>query len=373
MKKTLLLLAIAALVFSLTAKAQIEIDAQRDAWYDQLTGPENGKVFLPSRCYLRDIGSSPDNDEDLSAVVWFSHDYDYMYVYVEVKDDIVSVSNTSTWLNDNIELKFDPDPNAGEGTGTSNSRLTALGEGDAEEPTGVDNLNGSGHLENAEGEDYVPAEDDYARRLTEDGYALEFRVPFEYINEPEDNRFMVEIEEGAVFGMAINLGDNDTGDRNHMLQWSAGHTDEAHSYGKYHGTVTILADDRIKLEAVSPRDPLIENDSADAWYNDPNPVMKVAEYISMEQAGMSNYPNPFNSETKIMYRIDRAETATIAIFSMTGRLIRNLSLNQLHQPGLYEILWNGRNDCGHEVSSGTYFYKLITPTRVEINKMMFLK
>jgi hypothetical protein len=373
MKKTLLLLAIVALAFSFTTKAQIEIDAERDAWYDQLTGPENGKVFLPSRCYLRDIGSSPDNDDDLSAVVWFSHDYDYLYVYIEVTDDIVSVSNTSRWLNDNIELKFDPDPSAGEGTGTPNSRLTALGEEDAEEPTGVDNLNGSGHLENADGEDYVPTEDDYARRLTEDGYALEFRIPFEYINEPEDERFMVEIEDGAVFGMAINLGDNDTGDRNHMLQWSAGHTDEAHSYAKYHGTVTILADDMVKLEAVNPRDPLIVNDSADTWYNDPNLVMKVIEPISMEQASISNYPNPFNAETSIRYQIDRAETATLEIYNMTGKIIRHLSISQLPQPGSYEVFWDGRNDCGHELSSGTYFSKLTTPTRVEINKMMLLK
>jgi hypothetical protein len=173
--------------------------------------------------------------------------------------------------------------------------------------------------------------------------------------------------------MAINLGDNDTGDRNHMLQWSAGHTDEAHSYAKYHGTVTILADDMVKLEAVNPRDPLIVNDSADTWYNDPNLVMKVIEPISMEQASISNYPNPFNAETSIRYQIDRAETATLEIYNMTGKIIRHLSISQLPQPGSYEVFWDGRNDCGHELSSGTYFSKLTTPTRVEINKMMLLK
>ncbi len=373
MKKILLFVVMSVLTFPFIAKAQIVIDAERDAWYDQLTGPDNGKVFLPSRCYLRDIGNSPDNDDDLSAIVWFSYDYGYLYVYAEVRDDIVAVNNASRWLNDNIELKFDPDPSAGEGTGTSNMRLTALGEDDAEDPSGVDNINGSGHLENADGEDYVPTEADYARRLTDDGYVLEFRVPFEYINEPEDDRFMVMPDEGAVFGMAINLGDNDTGDRNHMLQWSAGHTDEAHTYAKYHGTVTFLADDKLKLEAISPRDTTIVNDSADVWYEDPNPVMKAVEYLSTESVSLSNYPNPFNSETKISYQIKRTETATLEIYNVTGKLIRHLSINQLHQPGSYEILWDGRNDSGKEVSSGTYFYKLTTPTLVVFNKMLLLK
>jgi len=373
MKKILLFLVMRTLAFSFITEAQITIDAERDAWYDQLTGPDNGKVFLPSRCYLRDIGNSPDNDDDLSAVVWFSYDYDYLYVYIEVKDDIVAVNNASRWLNDNIELKFDPDPSAGVGTGTSNMRLTALGEDDAEEPTGVDNLNGSGHLEDADGIDWEPTEDDYARKSTDDGYILEFRIPFEFINEPEDDRFMVMVEEGNVFGMAINLGDNDTGDRNHMLQWSAGHTDEAHSYGMYHGAVTFLADDKLNLEEISPRDTTIVNDSADAWYLDPNPVMGEVESILMESVSLSNYPNPFNLETKIRYQMKRTETLTLAVYSVTGKLIRHLSTNQLHQPGSYEILWDGRNDSGKEVSNGTYFYKLTTPTLVVFNKMLLLK
>lgn len=71
----------------------------------------------------------------------------------------------------------------------------------------------------------------------------------------------------------------------------------------------------------------------DAWYLDPNLVGIEVEYISRESVSLSNYPNPFNLETKIRYQLKRTETASLAIYNVTGKLIRHLSINQLHQPG----------------------------------------
>ena len=187
------------LAFYYCAKAQefsITIDAEKDAFYETLTGQSDGLVYLPARSYLNESSfSRPENDDDVSAIVWFSYDEDYLYCYMEAKDDFVTASNSQRYLNDCIEIKFDPDPNAGNGVQTSNLRLTALGIENAENPDGVDNLNGSGHLETPAGDDYVVIEEDYARRLIDGGYALEFRVPFEYINEPEEDRYMVEVVE----------------------------------------------------------------------------------------------------------------------------------------------------------------------------------
>ncbi|MGD8782657.1 MAG: sugar-binding protein, partial [Ignavibacteria bacterium] len=256
MKKLLLCTFFAFLFFSLVAQAQefsITIDGEKDAFYSTLTGPDDGYIFMPYESFTTDLGTQPSSNDDVSGFVWFAWDEDFLYCYLEVTDDTMMVIDQDRWYNDGIEIKFDPDPSAGTGSGTSNLRLTALGYGDADS-NGVDNLNRSGHLEDASGNDLVVAESDFARRVTSDGYALEFRVPFDYINEMEDDRYMVSREEGNVFGMAINIIDNDSGSRDHMLQWSAGVVDAAHSDAAYHGSVTFLSGNKLKLDAsVSPR------------------------------------------------------------------------------------------------------------------------
>ncbi len=374
MKKILFLTVILLAIFLTRTDAQefsITIDALKDAFYEGLTGPADGLVYLPARCYLRDIGSAPIDDMDLSATVWMAYDEDYLYFYEEVTDDNVRVSNSSTWNNDCIEIKFDPNPSAGTGAQTSNCRLTALDSAEAELEAGVDNLNKSGHLEDVAGVDYIPTPEDYARRLTDDGYVLEFRVPLSYINEPGDNRFMVT-GEGVKFGMAININDNDSGTRDHMLQWSAGHTDAAHSQAIHHGSVTYLPGHKLGLEAVSPRDPQVVNDSADVWYTTA-PVGITESYPVETFEMLSNYPNPFNPNTSIKYPIKQAGRVSLEIYSVTGELIRSLIQDQSHVAGSHEITWDGRNDSGQAVNSGIYFCRLITPLQVLSLKMTLIK
>ncbi len=376
MKKREWLVCLALLAVSVTAGAQdfsITIDGQKDAWYSQLTGPANGAVYIPADAYLRDVGTAPDDNADLSATVWFSYDEEYLYCYAEVMDDIVAATNASRFENDCLELKFDPDPAAGAGTATANSRFTARGAADAENPAGVDNINGSGHLEDASSADWLPSEDDYARRITADGYAVEFRIPFEFINEPQDGRFMVAPDVNAVFGLAINVGDNDAASRNHMLQWSAGHADGAHSNAALLGSATFLGNHMLKLEAVSPRDPTIVNENADDWYLLPTGVDDASVIAPEAFQLLSNYPNPFNPSTRILYRSDRMEPVTIDIFSVTGERVRRLLDGATAAPGVYEAVWNGRTDLGETAVSGPYIVRLTTPSYAASCKITLVK
>ncbi|MCK5406922.1 MAG: T9SS type A sorting domain-containing protein, partial [Candidatus Krumholzibacteria bacterium] len=40
---------------------------------------------------------------------------------------------------------------------------------------------------------------------------------------------------------------------------------------------------------------------------------------------------------------------------------------------VHEVKWNGLNDAGSQVSSGVYFYKLVTKNFSQTKKMVLLK
>ncbi|GEM_PF-1517293 len=69
------------------------------------------------------------------------------------------------------------------------------------------------------------------------------------------------------------------------------------------------------------------------------------------------YPNPFNPETNIKYRVSKNNSfIKITIFDITGREIKTL-INRKHNAGLFEFRWNAGN-----LSSGIYFLTIITST-----------
>ncbi len=92
---------------------------------------------------------------------------------------------------------------------------------------------------------------------------------------------------------------------------------------------------------------------------------------------LANYPNPFNPETWIPYQLANDTHAAIHIYAQTGEPIRFLDLG-FQQAGYYvgksrAVYWDGRNGSGERLTSGVYFYQLITPRSTSIRKMVILK
>lgn len=79
----------------------------------------------------------------------------------------------------------------------------------------------------------------------------------------------------------------------------------------------------------------------------------VAEGYALYQA----FPNPFNPSTNIKYEVGRTGNAKMEIFNLKGQLVRTL-VNEWHFNGEHEIVWNGRDNSGMRVPSGTYIYRL---------------
>ena len=75
---------------------------------------------------------------------------------------------------------------------------------------------------------------------------------------------------------------------------------------------------------------------------------------------LANYPNPFNPETWIPYRLAEDAFVTLTIYDQTGHVVRSLEVG--HQTAaVYEtrsnaIYWDGGNEFGKRVASGVYFY-----------------
>jgi flagellar hook assembly protein FlgD len=87
---------------------------------------------------------------------------------------------------------------------------------------------------------------------------------------------------------------------------------------------------------------------------------------------MQNYPNPFNPTTQIEFSLPKESIVTIKIYNILGKEIKTL-VNGEKTAGEHTITWNGMNDNGIQVASGTYLYRINTGNFSQVKKMIFLK
>ena len=97
----------------------------------------------------------------------------------------------------------------------------------------------------------------------------------------------------------------------------------------------------------------------------------------MVTALLPNFPNPFNPETWIPFKLARGSDVRIEIYDLTGRLVRRLNLGHL-KVGYYTTketaaYWDGRNEKGEKVASGVYIYQLRADGKTLSRKMVVLK
>ena len=60
------------------------------------------------------------------------------------------------------------------------------------------------------------------------------------------------------------------------------------------------------------------------------------------------------------FELGERSPARIRIYDVTGRLVRSL-LDEKLEAGPHTVVWDGRNERGHRLSSGVYLYRLETP------------
>ena len=92
---------------------------------------------------------------------------------------------------------------------------------------------------------------------------------------------------------------------------------------------------------------------------------------------LQNFPNPFNPETWIPFRIANESDVTIRIYSPTGQLVRRLSPGVMpagdYSSQAQAVYWDGRNQTGEPVSSGIYLYTINAGDFSATRKMLIRK
>ena len=90
---------------------------------------------------------------------------------------------------------------------------------------------------------------------------------------------------------------------------------------------------------------------------------------------IGNYPNPFNPETIIWFKIPGNLTNSfteLSIYNVNGELISSL-VNDVLPSGNYLVKWNGQNAKGKDVSSGVYLYHLKIADKLTTGKMVLMR
>ena len=103
----------------------------------------------------------------------------------------------------------------------------------------------------------------------------------------------------------------------------------------------------------------------------------LAALTPKETTLLPNYPNPFNPETWIPYRLAREAEVAITIYDTKGTPVRRLTLgNQV--AGYYAergkaAYWDGRNEDGEAVASGIYIYQFRAGDYAASRRMVIVK
>lgn len=108
-------------------------------------------------------------------------------------------------------------------------------------------------------------------------------------------------------------------------------------------------------------------DAAGNWSNEAEVSILVGAVVGsraslpVQLALYQNRPNPLRREAVIGFDLPRPQTVSLAVYDVHGRRVRQAFPRAEWPAGRHTWTWDGRDDGGLAVSSGIYFYRLVTP------------
>ena len=92
-------------------------------------------------------------------------------------------------------------------------------------------------------------------------------------------------------------------------------------------------------------------------------VDTAVEEVSSQSQGFvlgQNFPNPFNPETRIHYQLPTEGFVRLVVYNSSGQVVRAL-VDGVRRSGVHIARWDGLDEAGQAVASGTYIYRLEMP------------
>lgn len=83
-------------------------------------------------------------------------------------------------------------------------------------------------------------------------------------------------------------------------------------------------------------------------------------------------PNPFNPATRVSFSLKVGGAVKVQVFSMRGKLVKTLVDGNL-EAGNHSLMWDGKDNGGRGVSSGTYLLRMVSPDQVQSQKITMMK
>ncbi|MCB5269690.1 MAG: T9SS type A sorting domain-containing protein, partial [Candidatus Cloacimonadaceae bacterium] len=90
------------------------------------------------------------------------------------------------------------------------------------------------------------------------------------------------------------------------------------------------------------------------------------------QTSLNTYPNPFRESTRIEYELDKREQVKLEVYNLKGQKVRSL-YSGIADLGINRQQWDGRDENSVLCSSGVYYLKLQSGSKVIKRKMLLLK
>ncbi len=184
---------------------------------------------------------------------------------------------------------------------------------------------------------------------------------YEVVYNQSDNNLLIQINQiqnSAVFEMPIDI--------------KATYTDESES--------TWVVEDSIRQELFSLTIP--DGKTIQTLELDPeNWILKKISEIRLDTLGNTIfpvgfylypvYPNPFNAGVTIRFDLENEGEVHLNIFDISGNQVWQKTSNFVS--GTQFIKWDGKNQLGNNVPSGTYVVEVNNGTLVKTRKMLLLK
>ncbi len=101
-------------------------------------------------------------------------------------------------------------------------------------------------------------------------------------------------------------------------------------------------------------------------------VSNSSDAIAFTNLTLSNYPNPFTSQTSFNFHGLKNKSVSIDIYNVRGQKINTISSSDV-KGGNGSVIWNGLDNNGDKLPSGLYFARINSANQSVIKKILMMK